>query len=80
MASPAPDIEKISGLPNVTPVSPDNDGKQHVKPEDADMALQVYNITGYTQEELANVNEKKLLRKIDLHLLPIVSLIHLAFS
>ena len=73
MASQNADIEKIGGWPDLSIVKTSNDLKA-VAAEDADMALQVYNNTECTEAEVAGVDENKLLRKIDFHLMPIVSL------
>ena len=42
--------------------------------QDADMALQVLYANDVTPEELAAVDDKKFLRTVDLHMLPIVRL------
>ena len=73
MASQNQDIEKISGQSDLATVETSNDLKT-VAAEDADMALQVYNNAECTEAEVVQVDEKKLLRKIDFHLMPIVSL------
>ena len=71
MASQNADIEKIAGLSDLVTVETSNDLKTAAA-EDADMALQVYNNIECTEAEVAAVEEKKLLRKIDFHMLPIV--------
>ncbi|RDW84470.1 hypothetical protein BP6252_02060 [Coleophoma cylindrospora] len=65
------DIEKLGASQAIDIVTTSHDVK-HITAEDTDMALQVYNIEDCTPEEIASVNEKKLLRKIDLHMLPIM--------
>lgn len=45
---------------------------KNVKPRDADLALRVYEFD-VTEAEIAAVNHQKLVRKIDLRLIPIVS-------
>jgi predicted nucleic acid-binding protein len=45
---------------------------KNVKPRDADLALRVYEFD-VTEAEIAAVDHQKLVRKIDLRLIPIVS-------
>jgi hypothetical protein len=45
---------------------------KNVKPKDADLALKVYELD-VTEAEIGAVNHRKLVRKIDLRLIPIVS-------
>lgn len=73
MATQNRDIEKLSSPPDVAVVDTHKGDLKNVVAEDADMALQVYNLADCTEEEVAAVDEKKLLRKIDYHLMPIVS-------
>ncbi|CZR62693.1 related to permease of the major facilitator superfamily [Phialocephala subalpina] len=63
--------DKINSAAAPAAISIDDDLKV-ITPADADMALQVYSKLDCTEAEVAAVDEKKLLRKIDLHMLPIM--------
>lgn len=62
------DIEKS---PHSAQVATDPEGMKHVSSKDVDMALGAMDMD-VTPEEMAAVDMKKLVRKIDLHLIPIV--------
>lgn len=63
------DIEKVA-MPSEATM---DDMKNVVAHGDADMALDIYDTVDVSPEEIAAVDHKKLVRKIDLHLIPIVS-------
>lgn len=69
-----PDIEKV-GQPSEVAVGAEamDDMKNIVAHGDADMALNIYDTVNVSPEEISAVDHRKLVRKIDLHLIPIVS-------
>lgn len=79
MASPNAGIERIAGSSDLIIIETSNDLKT-VTDEDADLALQVYNNIECTEGEVFAVDDKKLLRKIDFHMLPIVRSSMLSFQ
>jgi hypothetical protein len=72
MASQVTDIERVSPVLDRT-IDKEAQNPKTINGDDADMALRVYSNADCTEEEIAAVDEKKLLRKIDFHLIPIVS-------
>jgi hypothetical protein len=73
MATQNTDIEKLGGDVKMA-VSNANDAElKKLSPKVGDMALKVYDIVECTPEDVAAVDEKRFLRKIDFHLMPFVS-------
>jgi hypothetical protein len=63
---------KKAGLAETTIQDVESGALKNVKPIDADLALRVYEFD-VTEAEIAAVNHQKLVRKIDIRLIPIVS-------
>ncbi|KAF7551300.1 hypothetical protein G7046_g7761 [Stylonectria norvegica] len=70
------DIEKVA---QPTDHDFENGDIKAIARHDGDMALRVYELD-VTEEELAGVDQKKLMRKIDLHLIPIMCVAMMVFT
>ncbi len=80
MAEVQHDIEKVGIRADDAVLGENPHLKKDIIPsEDADMALNVYAMADCTPGEIAAVDEKKLLRKIDIRLMPIVR-IHISMA